>query len=286
MIGLHFFDSGAHTFHKKAQVWAAAQKCDEVLFFKSSEYRAYIDSYAAFLKENAVGIDLYANLDVVGNPALSDRNLRYLREKHGLDPVPVFHHGSDFEWLEKILESKPRVVGFGGTAMAAKGKFTSAKELSSRRAWLDRCFTRICDPVTMLPMFRAHGFGVGDTVSIWRYPWWSVDSSSHKFLASMATVLIPGRKNGQWDYRVRPDRILLGKRTKPGDGFVFLRMHESGKRRVRDWFDEIGLSLEVATHDRDTRAIANIHYFRRMVETIPPWPWPFTKMQTEAGFGL
>src|SRR5262245_48519493 len=111
----HFFDSGSFTLWTKAREYAQGKpekrKWD---YYDKEDFWKYIDSYAAFVKRYKIAIDLYANVDVIPNPELSWRNLKYLEDKHGLTPVPVIHYGTDLEWLKRHMASGYDIIGLGG----------------------------------------------------------------------------------------------------------------------------------------------------------------------------
>lgn len=74
-----------------------------------------IDAYADYIKRNQDRITHYFNLDVIGNPGASQANQKYL-ERLGLKPIPVFHYGSDDEWLEQLVDEGYDYIGLGGLA--------------------------------------------------------------------------------------------------------------------------------------------------------------------------
>lgn len=143
-----------------------------------------LKDYAAWVEKNRQYIDVYANLDVIGDPEKTARNQAIL-ESEGLRPVPVFHVGSDFKHLEAILERGYDYIAFGGMVPYLRG---SAVPLMK---WLHRAFSFI-DPTKT----RVHGFGVGTTWRVARdYPWFSIDSSAWTsvFQFRVASVFDEGR---------------------------------------------------------------------------------------------
>lgn len=121
--------------------------------------------YARWLRANKRELTQYANLDVIGDPETTARNQRVL-ESEGLEPIPVFHVGSDFRHLAEILERSNRVC-LGGMVPHIKA------ERGKLAAWIAACFAR------MKPSTRVHGFGLGTSWKLCRsFPWDSLDSSS------------------------------------------------------------------------------------------------------------
>ena len=82
------------------------------LFLDSGAFSAWsqgkeinIEDYIQFIKEHKDVIDVYANLDVIGDAEATWRN-QLRMEKAGLNPLPVFHYGEDISWLKNLLKHK------------------------------------------------------------------------------------------------------------------------------------------------------------------------------------
>lgn len=119
-----------------------------------------VHDYAAWLHEWSPVLDVYANLDSIGDPHRSRQNLREL-ERDGLSPLPVFHVGSPFKELESYCEEY-RYVALGGMV----GR-------TNLGPWLVKCFQ-----IAARYESRFHGFGLTRRELIEDFPFYSVDSSS------------------------------------------------------------------------------------------------------------
>src|SRR5690606_9159955 len=108
-------------------------------------------------------VDCYANLDAIGNPDISYRNLKYLEDKHGLNPVPVISAGADHKWLKKHIKDGYEFIAFGGLAR------TSTRD--HIRTWLNSSFEIVCSTKNRLPKVKVHGFGITYPYMMWTYPW-------------------------------------------------------------------------------------------------------------------
>ncbi len=278
-VHCHFFDSGAFSQVARARDYARAGhgKWD---YYSTPEATAYLDAYAAFVKKYRKAIDYYANVDVIQNPELSWRNLKYLEKEHGLAPVPVLHHGTDVKWLHKHLDAGYEFIGMGGIA----GNIT----VDAAARWIDSWFRVICDQPSRLPKIRVHGFGMTSFALMRRFPFWSTDSATWTKLASYGGIFVPAYRKGKFNFVESPTPISMSaKAPAVTGGKHYLALTESGRARVRLWLDEIGVPLgqldkggEVVEHGVITRhserKIANILFFERFRETLPAWPWPFT----------
>lgn len=125
-----------------------------------------IDDYASYIKENIDSLELYANLDVIGDAQATQENQDYL-EALGLNPLPTFHYGSNYENLKRLAASYT-YIGLGGLVPIAK----SRKKL---QVHLDRCFKIIRE---VNPKLKVHGWGMTSYFAVMRYPFYSVDSTS------------------------------------------------------------------------------------------------------------
>ena len=163
-----------------------------------------IGAYADFLLTCREKLFCYVNLDVLpgkfreGKPsaalveetaAKSWKNYQYLR-KRGLEPMLVFHRGERFYWLEKMIGEGVQYVGLGGVAMGAGFK--------ERRRWLDQTFTFLCGDCGWPPV-KLHGFGIASLQLMFRYPWYTVDSTTWRTPSLYGKVLVP---------RPGPDAVL------------------------------------------------------------------------------
>ncbi len=276
----HFLDSGAFTLWTRAAKWAQENKKGKWDFYETDEFFEYMDAYATFVKKHHKAIDFYANVDAIPNGKITWRNQRYLERKHGLNPVPVVHLAPDsLMWLRRYIDKGYEFIGLGGLAGKASRE--------SRRRWLDRCFSCVCDNPKRLPCVKLHGFGVTSFPLVTRYPWWSVDSVTWAKVAGFGGVLVPHKRKGKFVFDIAPYVIKMSMESdeakKLGKHFKTLRAAE--RVIIEEWLDEIGIPLgrenggEVVEHGVLTRhterRAANLHFFERLRASLPEWPWPF-----------
>ena len=133
--------------------------------FSAASQGATIDikEYAEWVKRWRHLLTVHSNLDVIGDPAQTDRNQKTL-EGFGLDPLPVFHTGSDFTHLDELIKQY-QYIALGG--MVPHMRFP--KRIMP---WLIQCFKRARGKAVF------HGFGATSWVVVKSFPWYSVDSSS------------------------------------------------------------------------------------------------------------
>lgn len=172
--------------------------------------------YIAFIKENAALLDSYINLDSIPGErgrrptvkevdraaAESLENYRAMRAA-GLRPIPVFHFGESFVWLERLLEAGADYICLGGTV----GTRTAPK-----RQFFDECFSILTNGRGE-PIVRVHGLGVSEGKFVTRYPWYSVDSTSWAIAPIYGMILVPGLEKSRFSAQIYVADGKLDKRA-------------------------------------------------------------------------
>ncbi len=136
------------------------------------------------------------NLDVIGDGKASYQNWVEMR-REGLNPLPVFHIGTDERWLLRYL-AKTDYVGLGNVATMSS---------LMRRPSLDHVWATYLVDRERVPVVKVHGFGVASFALMRRYPWFSLDSSSWMKSAANGVICIPQYRHGEWDYSKQPHRV-------------------------------------------------------------------------------
>jgi hypothetical protein len=138
-----------------------------------------LDKYIEFCNQYKEVLEVYAVLDVIGDFKATMKNQEYMEEK-GSNPLPVFHFGGNLDDL-KYLCSNYDYIALGGLVPYSKQK---AKLIE----WLDKCFDVIGTGT------KIHGFGMTGLDILYRYPFYSVDSTS--WLGGSMRAEIQTFKNG------------------------------------------------------------------------------------------
>lgn len=254
-------------------------------FLDSGAYSAWtkgtaidIDEYCAFIRENIEHLDVYASLDVIpGKPnqiaSIQERNeaaeqswanyLYMLRE--GLDPIPVYHYGEDMRFLERMLEHGCGYIGIGGLVGVPS---------EQRRMFLDRVFDRITDDAGK-PVVKTHGFGMTSIPLIFRYPWYSVDSTTWIKMTANGCIYLPAVVGDQFVFDRVPATITVSlrndKQTQDGKHAATLA---PAMRAVLDrWLEECGKTYKEVSEDYYHRAVCNVMFFRKVSELKADRPY-------------
>jgi hypothetical protein len=146
------------------------------LFLDSGAYSAFtkketisVDQYGKFMLRQGHHFAVRANLDDIGDDGpKSWANLKAL-ESMGCKPFPVFHYGDQYSYLTKMLDEGYPFMALGGLVGA------STKMLME---WLDHVWANYLTNKDGTARTRVHGFGLTSFPLMFRYPWYSVDSSS------------------------------------------------------------------------------------------------------------
>jgi hypothetical protein len=171
-----------------------------------------ITDYIKFVRDVEPYVHTYVNLDVIpgarGRPrtfadidasaAASYRNLQLMKDA-GLRPIPVFHQGEDFRWLEKMLRDGENYIGIS----TAKNQRPLVQQ-----EWLDIFFATVTDELGR-PLIKVHGFGSAHVDWLQRYPFYSVDSSGWIKAAINGKVYVPPYVDGAPDYLGQPEMVTI-----------------------------------------------------------------------------
>ena len=137
-----------------------------------------LEEYIKDLRKWKCGI--YAGLDVIGDAEQTKKNCEIMK-KAGLKPIPTFHFGEDYSYLEDYCKEYD-FIALGGVAQLRTYPKVSA--------WLDNCFAII---KKYWPK-KIHGFAITGERYLKRYPFYSVDSTS--WLAGAKFNQVAGIKDG------------------------------------------------------------------------------------------
>jgi hypothetical protein len=230
-----------------------------------------IDDYIRFIKENAEHVAAYVNLDVIpGAPGVTPNaeqveasaaqgwaNMIYM-EEHGLKPMPVFHQGERFAWLEKMVAHGCSYIGIS----PANDRSTAQKVL-----WLDRVFDTLCD-AGGVPCVNTHSFGATSTVIIFRYPWYSVDSTTWLATGSrFGMILVPKlRADGSWEFSQKISRVFVSKEANPSRPGHINGLTGAEQATVKRFVEQCGSTLDEVRDDRHARNMVNAMFFKLLSE--------------------
>lgn len=242
-----------------------------------------IDQYMEFLTTHSDLIDSYINLDVLtpggtyeAHLASSQQSLdnwKYMRSK-GFNPIPVFHAGAPWEHLDYYLRN---------TDYIALGAIAAAKS-EQRFHWLDEVWAKHLTDDKGIPICRVHAMGLSAVPMMFRYPWYSMDSTAFVKSSAYGKLYLPDYEKGKWVYdcnRVKvvtvSDRSALT--TLKPDSFKQheVNPHSGAIAELTEKYlkEEHGVTVEDIKGSFPFRACVNGRYFQKIRQTFKPYPWSF-----------
>lgn len=284
----------------------------------SQEVTIDIKEYIEFIKKYEDKLEVYANLDVIGDPAATFRN-QITMERAGLRPLPTFHYGEDVSWLKKYLAKGYEYIALGGMVPISN---------TDLLPWLDETFVNHLTDSKGMPIVKVHGFGMTSFRLMLRYPWYSVDSTSWIITGRTGGVYVPAYRGNQFIYSIPPYKVTVSNRSPNSavDPDHIECMPKHVRKVVQGYFDEKGYSIgksewvekpasyELAdnekwmgrkperekagkgmieriiepglSNDYRKRDELNIIYFADLEKSMPEWPWAFTLKKKRRGFGI
>lgn len=238
-----------------------------------------INAYIEFVHSVKDHLESYVSLDVLPFGAEKKRsaesveacaqasydNLKIFHNE-GLKPIPVFHQGERFYWLEKMISEGERYIGL-----------STRKDLwvRSQQVWLDKCFTLLTDS-NGWPIVKTHGFGITKFELMNRYPWATVDSTTWALHSGFGALLVPQMGYGRKPNYLAPPHGILVTGELQSSASAMRRQHDRfavhSKSALLDWVEQYlsehvkGVTFGELRHSPAMRRRANLIYFRNAVE--------------------
>lgn len=181
-----------------------------------------LNDYIEYCHRHKDNVDAYVALDALpGENGMMDHsqaaieksasksyeNLQIMKAA-GLSPVPVFHQGERFEWLDKMLQDGETYIGISPYLRSHQSEIIH---------WMDKCYSRITDAKGR-PYVKTHGFGVTACNLCTRYPFYSVDSTSWSVGGGYGSILVPQYVGGVPDYSRQPLTLKISARKQDQSG--------------------------------------------------------------------
>ena len=153
-----------------------------------------IGRYCDYCHRNADIVEFPSVLDAIGDCDGTWRNQMEM-ERRGVRPLPCYHYGEPTEVLDHYVANYDYIT-IGGMVPISTPQL---------KIWLDRIWAEHLTHPDGTPKVKVHGFGLTSLPLMFRYPWYSVDSSTWVQWAANGMILIPG-KAGQVDVSNRSSR--------------------------------------------------------------------------------
>ena len=244
-------------------------------FLDSGAYSAYskghpitIEEYTEFVLKFKDQVSYYANLDALPKDESEEArthaakesmsNQKYM-EDAGLTPLPVFHMGEPWKYLEMYLE-KYDFICLGG--MVYMGKLD---------AYLDEVWGRYLVNDDGSAKCKVHGFGLTSLRQMTQFPWETVDSSTWLIHSKLGIIAYPRKKpDGSFDFLHRPTLVGVSEAStmKKDEGKHYDNMNPEAQKGVQEYLALHGYTIgELRTHPAP-RFVVNLEYWIRVEQAI------------------
>ena len=214
------------------------------LFLDSGAYTAFtqdvnitIDAYSSWINKHGNLFTTRSNLDDTNkNEQLSYDNLKAL-ETLGCIVQPVFHAREDPCWLVKYLDEGYSYIFIGGMVPETTQWLMS---------WLDEIFSKYLSNKDGTPRVKLHGFGLTDQKLMFRYPWYSVDSTSWLMTGNFGSCTFLDKSTGKLVKVVMSSDSPEARKWK---GWHYTNLTPDQKEVVDEWLVPYGVTAaQCATH--------------------------------------
>jgi hypothetical protein len=239
-----------------------------------------IGDYIDYIRRRKRYLEIYFNLDVIGDGENSYNNWVHMRA-NGLEPIPVYHIGTPESFLENYLEHCDHI------AIGAIADMSTEKRMES----LNRIWVEYLTDSKGFPKVKVHGFGLTSIRVMKSYPWYSVDSTSWVMFGRYGAILVPKTKNGHYVYDDNPFIVSVSskspKQKKYGEHFN--TFNEDVQEKILDYIYHMGFKMGVTNHGEEQEileeGLSNVHYQRDQInmlyylgvqESMPEWPWSWS----------
>lgn len=226
------------------------------LFLDSGAFSAYtkgaeleIDSYAEYIHSEDIWTCISNLDDIRGDSQLTYDNQKAL-ESLGCGICPVYHTREDPKWLTKYLDEGYEYIFIGGMVNE------SSKFL---KGWLDDIWEHYLTNPDGTPRVKLHGFGLTTIDLMFRYPWYSVDSSTWLMTGIFGNCIF--RIDGNYV------NIPFSKESPSrhnGMGKHYLNLIGREKDTIDFKLKELGITAEDCVESYQYRDIVNANTFQSM----------------------
>lgn len=234
-----------------------------------------IADYGKFVCEYMNDFDLVVNLDVIpgkfGQKNITPQELQDSVNK-GFDNyktllsmgipreklIHVFHQGEDFTYLSQMTDEMDYIGISPG----------NDRTTAEKKVWLDQCMKYVLDK-NGNPKVKFHGFGITSLHLIYRYKWYSVDSTTWVVNGKFGRILYPKTKFGAFTYKESPIIIPISKESPDkyqDDHYKSLSSIEQAK--VKAYLKERNFSIKSVSSRCISRDRANMRFFLDMEQTL------------------
>jgi hypothetical protein len=239
-----------------------------------------INAYISYILENDEYIDYIVNLDVIpgewGRVPTKEESEKaclkgfynyYYMIDNGINKdklIHVFHQGDDYKYLKKMMRECTDYIGISPA---------NDKNTTQKISWLDEVFSNYICNEKGIPQIRTHGFGVTSFSILFRYPWYSVDSTTWVMCSQFGQVIVPKYENEKFIYSEPPRKldVSLESPRRKKENMHFDNISKREKEIVLLYLERKGYKLEELQSDYLPRWKINIQYYLDLQKIMIPY---------------
>lgn len=225
------------------------------LFLDSGAFTAFtkgaeipLREYAIYLRKNQQHYHALSSMDAIGGTEEKNYdNFTKLRSV-GCNVRPVYHVRENPRWLQRYIDEGHDYVFVGGMVPETTGWLMER---------LDGLWERYLTNPDGTPRVKIHGFGLTDQKLMFRYPWYSIDSTSWLMTGIFGACL----------FRVgdRLRKVVFSHESPEArkyKGWHYTNLPAEGKRQVDAWLEPYGVTAEQLASHYSYRDVVNAAVFQ------------------------
>lgn len=230
------------------------------MFLDSGAYTAFtrkvnlsVDEYAAGIHKTQNIWSTISNLDDTSKNEQKSYDNQKALESLGCKVQPVFHAREETKWLVKYLDEGYNYIFIGGLV---------PETTQWLLVWLDDIWYNYLINHDGTPRVKVHGFGLTDQKLMFRYPWYSIDSTSW-LMTGIFGACIFKTENG---FR----KIIFSKSSplkRDIDSWHYQTLPKIHQECVDKWLEPFNVTAEQCAASYKYRDIINAATFQNM-ETL------------------
>ena len=227
------------------------------LFLDSGAFSAWsqdaeldIDKYAEYINKYGHYFTCISSLDDTSKNEQKSWDNQMALESNGCKVQPVFHAREDPSWLGRYLDRGYDYIFLGGLVPESTPWLIE---------WLDSIWSNWLTNPDGTARVKVHGFGLTDRKVMFRYPWFSVDSSSWIQKGMYGALLFRfGDSFKQVDFTDdSPHRRSV-------KSHHYYNLPDAYKRIVDTWLKQHELTADMLAQHYSWRDIANVAVYQEM----------------------
>ena len=141
-----------------------------------------LNAYAKYIHKNKDIIEVAASQDIIGRDREQENYDRLKElEKQGCAVLPVHHVRDADKWLERYIDEGYEYICLGGLV---------PESIPYKTEWLDHVWHKYLTNPDGTAKVKVHGFGLTTLSLMFRYPWYSVDSTAWIMISRFGSIIV------------------------------------------------------------------------------------------------